>query len=313
MPLYEKADTVARAIESVLAQTDVEWELIVVDDGSSDGGGAIVQGYDDPRIRLVRQANAGVSAARNRGISTAVADIAALIDADDYWSPTHLANLNELIARFPHASLFATAYFMVGNAGQLRKVQVTQTDCCDDLLLLEDYFACASQGAPPAHSSSVAVNKQALAKVGGFPIGVKAGEDLITWARLACIGDVGYSRRATGFFVVPSVAEHRKEIIRRPPDHDYVGNALSGLGRTTPKFRKSLRRYCGEWFRIRAILFLELGERVNSITELGKAIRASGVRRRDFWNLGMLCLPTFVNSAVLSTWRQRGRMKRDVV
>ena len=69
MPLYNKAPYVRKAVESVVGQTYRDWELVVVDDGSSDGGGDIVASIADPRIRLVRQENAGVGAARNRGVA----------------------------------------------------------------------------------------------------------------------------------------------------------------------------------------------------------------------------------------------------
>jgi glycosyltransferase involved in cell wall biosynthesis len=311
MPLYNKADTVGRAINSVLAQTVSDWELIVIDDGSTDLSNAVVQQFDDPRIRLVEQSNAGVSAARNQGVAVALANVVALIDADDYWSPAHLANLGELITRFPDASLFATAYFMVGSAGQLRKVQVTQAGTDDDIHLMGDYFSCALQDAPPAHSSSVAVNRDVLARIGGFPVGVNSGEDLITWARLACVGKVAYSRRATGYYVVPFVSENRQEVIRRPPERDYVGDELTRLSQDTPQLGRSIRRYCANWFRIRAILFLELGERFNSLVELGKAIRASGVYWRDLAHISLLLLPAYVRGAVLSKWRQRHRNQSD--
>ncbi len=91
-PCYNGARFVAETIESVLKQTYSDWEMIVVDDGSTDGSDAIVSEYvrRDSRIRLIRQANAGTACARNAGLRCAGGRYIALLDADDLWEPTFL-------------------------------------------------------------------------------------------------------------------------------------------------------------------------------------------------------------------------------
>src|SRR5262249_8992189 len=93
IPLYNKANVLGDTLTCVLSQTVQDFEGIGVDDGSTDGGGALVETARDPRFRLLRQANLGVSAARNRGILEAQAEWVALLDADDIWLSTHLADL----------------------------------------------------------------------------------------------------------------------------------------------------------------------------------------------------------------------------
>ncbi len=111
IPLYNKAGTIARAIQSVLHQTVQAFEIVVVNDGSEDGGPAIVQDFNDPRIRLLNQANRGVSAARNLGIRESRFELIAFLDADDEWLPTYLEHVRKLVDLFPACGFYATRYF----------------------------------------------------------------------------------------------------------------------------------------------------------------------------------------------------------
>lgn len=91
VPLYQKAPFVRRALRSLTHQTFSALEVIVVDDGSTDGGDAIAKAWPDPRVRLVRQPNGGPGAARNRGAAEAKGSLLAFLDADDEWHPEFLA------------------------------------------------------------------------------------------------------------------------------------------------------------------------------------------------------------------------------
>jgi hypothetical protein len=91
VPLYNKARFVQRSLDSIRAQTWTDFELLVVDDGSTDESAEVVAGYTEPRLRLIRQANAGPGAARNRGLAEARGEYVAFLDADDEWLPEFLA------------------------------------------------------------------------------------------------------------------------------------------------------------------------------------------------------------------------------
>ncbi|MDM5272778.1 glycosyltransferase family A protein, partial [Sulfurovum sp. zt1-1] len=108
IPLYNKEQYIAKTLESVLLQTFQEYEIIVVDDGSTDKSTFEVKRYNDNRIRLIQQENAGVSAARNRGIEEANYDLIAFLDADDEWLPNHLQELINLRIDYPECEVFAT-------------------------------------------------------------------------------------------------------------------------------------------------------------------------------------------------------------
>jgi glycosyltransferase involved in cell wall biosynthesis len=109
VPLYNKGRYISRCLDSILAQTFAAFEAIVVDDGSTDDGASIVAEYQarDARVRLIRQANAGPGAARNRGAGEAAGDLLALLDADDTWAPSYLAeNVRILDAHRQAAAVF---------------------------------------------------------------------------------------------------------------------------------------------------------------------------------------------------------------
>ena len=97
IPLYNKESCVLRALNSIVEQTFSNYEVIVVDDGSSDKGPEIVVNYDDPRFRLIKQLNAGPGSARNRGIAEARGELVAFLDADDEWLPNHLEDIVRLL------------------------------------------------------------------------------------------------------------------------------------------------------------------------------------------------------------------------
>ena len=191
IPLYNKARHVRRAIDSVLDQAYQHFEIVVVDDGSTDGGADVVRQFADHRIRLIVQENAGVSAARNRGIQEASQDFIAFLDADDQWLPVFLETVVGLHERHPDAGIFATAYRLSrGHVNDHPAFRHCPTEPQGGLL--PDYFR-ASLGPPPVWSSAVMIPKPVLIEVGGFPVGVKRGEDLQTWARIALRYRVAWS------------------------------------------------------------------------------------------------------------------------
>jgi glycosyltransferase involved in cell wall biosynthesis len=191
IPLYNKVRHIKRAVDSVLAQSIENFELVVVDDGSTDGGGEVVSQMVDRRIRLLRQSNGGVSAARNRGIGEARSEVVAFLDADDEWSPIFLATVLDLYARFPTAGMFATAYRCRENDASWRPIF---TGCPSDPRggLIEEYFRAAG-GPHPVLPSAVMIPKSILQEVGGFPHGVAWGEDVMVWVAIALRHRVAWS------------------------------------------------------------------------------------------------------------------------
>jgi hypothetical protein len=309
IPLYNKASTIAAAVGSVQAQTCRDWRLIVVDDGSRDGGAAWVEAAaaNDPRITLVRQSNAGVSVARNRGVAQADTELVAFLDADDQWLPDHLSQLMSLHAWQPDAPLWAAAYRLVDDVGGDRVVH-TRVDAPEGRYLIEDYFSESVNVEFPVHSSAVMVSKAALQGIGGFPPGVGSGEDLLTWARLSCLGDIPFGTRATAVYMAPPVSpDVRASVVRRPVSPDVVAQCLLQLAAQHPQKANSIDLFLGLWWRIRAMAYLELNQRVASLLSLRDAVRVSGLRTRDLVCMALCVLPHGVRTQVLAHGRGHRR------
>jgi glycosyltransferase involved in cell wall biosynthesis len=189
IPLYNKAPYIAATVRSALAQSFADFEIIVVDDGSTDHGAGQLRDLADGRLVTVWQENSGVSAARNRAMREGRARYVAFLDADDLWHPDHLAHLMELAGRFPNAVLLGNAFAAVTKSDVPSAAPVLPVN----YRLVEDYFAeCVSSHAPLHTSSCMVLRARALA-LGGFPVGSYCGEDLALWIRLAADAPVAVS------------------------------------------------------------------------------------------------------------------------
>ena len=192
IPLFNKVGHIRHAIQSVLEQSVYPAEVLVIDDGSTDGSDRIVQEYAS-RVCLIRRSHQGVSAARNFGIETAKSEAIAFLDADDIWKPYFLERITALLERFPQACTAASAYEFLTKPGQISQFQFAGIPGHPWQGII-DYFACmAAKGAPPINASSVVARKAMLREIGGFPLGFQWGEDHDTWTRLALAGDIAFT------------------------------------------------------------------------------------------------------------------------
>jgi glycosyltransferase involved in cell wall biosynthesis len=200
MPLYNKAAHVRRAVESVLAQTHADFELIIIDDGSTDGGCDVIRRFADPRIRLIVQANAGASAARNRAIQEARYDLVAFLDADDEWHEDFLETVLKLRKKFPEAAVWGTAYSEVHPGGIIRHLPLDEETRRHPDALLINFFRFSVQIQQPCNCSSMMVRKDALLRLGGFPAGMVRLTDTQTLFRLALRYPVAYCPMAKAIY-----------------------------------------------------------------------------------------------------------------
>lgn len=186
IPLYNKECEIEGTIRSVLSQTRLPDEIVVVDDGSTDRSAEIVQRIGSPLIRLVAQPNAGECAARNRAIAEARGEYLALIDADDEWEPGFLAEIEAMIGEFPGCGLYCTGFSVVSHDG------LFPARGLDRRGVVGNFFRDSAHRYIAIPSASC-IPREVIDTVGGFPEGMKMAGDLYMWIKIARRYRVCYS------------------------------------------------------------------------------------------------------------------------
>ncbi|MBR4390566.1 MAG: glycosyltransferase family 2 protein [Bacteroidales bacterium] len=200
IPLYNKEKAIESTIRSVLAQSYKDFEVVVVNDGSTDKSSEVVLQLveEDNRVRLLEQKNAGVSAARNKGIFEAKGEFIAFLDGDDLWDKTYLEELDKLIKDFPDAAIYG-----LGSAPMTRGVR--GFDCERKLPkgfrgIVENVW----RNYPYYWTGSSSSSKERLLSLNGFDARMTHGEDLDMWWRLLLSGDGVFYNKILAYYVQDS-------------------------------------------------------------------------------------------------------------
>lgn len=291
IPLYNKEKQIANTLQSVLRQTFQDFEIVVVNDGSTDNSVAEVHKVKDPRIRLVHQENAGVSAARNRGIQEARFDLIAFLDADDSWKPNYLESQYGLSKKYPQCSVYACNYEFHDGSSNITPTIIRKLPLKDSDGILSNYFEVASCSHPPIWTSAVMVRKEAIQAIGGFPVGIILGEDLITWAKLACSYHIAYNTCPLAIYNFGSQKDHIQPKLK-PDINDPVGKLLDKLTQNHASV-PYLKEYSAHWHKMRMATFVRLGMKAdakNEFAQITKYIQPS--KAIFFWKyLNIFPLP----------------------
>ncbi len=297
IPLFNKASTIRRALDSVLAQSFQEFEVIVVDDGSTDDGAEIVHKYVtiDPRIRLLHQSNGGVSSARNSGIQASQNEYIVFLDADDEYLPDYLETIKHLIEAYPQCGIWAVRYFLESE-GKLVPAKIKGlSDNYEGIV--ENYFEVASKSAPPICTGAACCTCTSLLEVGGFPVGVRSGEDLLTWARLCAKARLAYSMTPKVVYHLGACANFLPT--RVPQKENYVGKALKELYSQTRL--PGLHQDIGLWYKNRISCFLRLQMHQQAFCESIEAIIISPRSIKLYAYLLLSLCPFFIIKRVFQS------------
>jgi glycosyltransferase involved in cell wall biosynthesis len=272
IPAYNSAATLARAVDSVFAQTWPAHEIIVVDDGSTDDTLQVARGFGD-RVRVIHQSNAGVSMARNRGAEAATGDWLAFLDADDWYYPDRLRWHAEWIAHDPGLDFLTGDYEYRHEDGSLTGTSMVMH--CSGRAMLEkaagaekvvmemnDIGMYVSDHFGDMHTLSVP--RRTFRALGGFPHGFKVCEDVHFLSRLCAVSRrIGVICRPLGVYLIHGSSATRSDPLKA---QEYNVQALLDLKRLAGNFPQSVKR--GVMSRLR-----------NSRLDLGCALLRAGRRR----------------------------------
>ena len=304
IPLYNKRHYVQSAVRSVLAQTLAPLEVIVIDDGSTDGSAEAVEALRDPRVRLVRQANAGVSVTRNRGIDLARGDWVAFLDADDWYHPEMLAALAQAHRARPDAAMLGAGFRKIPPAFGADPEAWPVSESFYEVEVVEDLRVRWMKTAPFC-TSSVAIRTDLLRSIQPcFATGEQHGEDLDLWFR---VGDMTCAAVVNAPFA--AVRMLPDSLSTRNSRHTFPAflermqqRALSG--EMSPKHRRSALWFVGQVHVTLARDALEAGDRKQALRWLVSGRRVAFTRRWALTALMALFMPTHVAGS-WQRWRLR--------
>jgi glycosyltransferase involved in cell wall biosynthesis len=281
LPLYNKQEYIKETIDSVLAQTFKNFEVLIIDDGSTDESATFVKSYVDPRIKYFRQENQGVSVARNMGIKLANYEFIAFLDADDIWNENFLLEISDLIDRFSEASGFATSYqFMIEkNKYKIAKFSKHYKAGWKGIIL--DYFG-ASLYDPLVTASSFVIRKSVFEMNNAFKVGHMSTEDLELWARLAMQYKIAFCNNPLVTYRKDNDNNSRNNY---PIKEDFILlKTLQEEKAYSFKYEKSLKKYLAVYTLKCAMHYCLNGDKKNA-NRLFNSFKSICIENRDFINL----------------------------
>ncbi|HAM50142.1 MAG TPA: glycosyltransferase family 2 protein [Nitrospiraceae bacterium] len=300
IPLFNKGSHIAKALQSVFAQSYQDFEVIIVNDGSTDRGPEIVRSVKDPRVTVIDQLNAGVSMARNRGIEAARGELLAFLDADDEWRPDFLATILRLHDRYPDAGLYASAYQILSRANKMTDPRFKALPSPPWEGIIPSYFRSAALGMPPVWTSASCAPLRVLVEVGGFKAGKRMGEDVDLWGRIAIRYPVAFSFQKGAVYC--KNAENRAcMVFRRQDEHPFLETVETWRGSENipEKIKKDLELYICR-LRLENVRQHVLAGNLERARELSALIRSKWT-----FPIRQLLWGSYLNSITRILWRLR--------
>ena len=245
VPLYNKAPYIKKALGSVMEQTIKDYEIIVVDDGSTDDSLGIAKDVlEESKLnyQLIPQENAGVSTARNNGVAVSHGDYLCFLDADDWWAPTFLERMDWLIKEYPEARIYGTNYYYVKNGRQSVSVTTTETGYINYCSVYAEKLQM------PLWTGATCLSRDVFAEMGGFNPQLKLGEDFCLWIKVVLKYKVAFLNEALSYYNQDSDPVWRLVGKLHDPKVHMLWNLqdLEAIEATNPDYKKlidSLRVY----------------------------------------------------------------------
>ncbi len=293
LPVYNGERFVDKAIESVLKQTVEDFELIVINDGSTDATLCVLERYkQNQKVFCYTKQNQGVSAARNMGIELAKGEYIAFIDADDLWQENHLCVLSEMINTYRDAGMYCTFARTALVNGRI-------IDECDyfkdkpETVYVKDFWAeyDKDKSAKMFNVISTCVTKEACDRAGGFPVGCKIGEDLEFSLRVSAYYPVVLSSRSTTLYRKANSTATKD--ISFDPDWNFFNTVqeLYDDDDISTQTKKSIKNVM-TWFTIRKCRHLLIDNRRTEAYKCYKQIGKTHLKKDKLLTAMLFLFPT---------------------
>lgn len=243
IPIYNKEPHLSRAIDSVLNQTDQRFEIIAIDDNSTDDSLAKVQSYKDSRLKIFSRSQPGPGgyAARNLGCKKAQGSWIAFLDADDEWLPDHLSNIRNLIYNRPNI-IGGGARWIEKIPGEKPRESRLTSNRKFETFSLQEVLSLFHRKTSPIWTSVAFAQKEYAQNL--FPeAGGNRGGDLYAWIFLASKGHLGWSNHVGGIYYRDTANSVTNEAMGSP---EMVHDLYSKLKDQLPEDTKSLKRFCNK-------------------------------------------------------------------
>jgi glycosyltransferase involved in cell wall biosynthesis len=300
IPLYNKEKEIARTLDSVFSQSYPPSEVIVVNDGSTDKGPLIVRSRYGERVKLLEQKNCGDTCARNKGISHAIHEYIALIDADDLWEENFLQEIRDLIDRYPDAAFYSTASKSIDEAGNIIKNDVGYDEEFRGLIdNLPDVY---NKHYGILNASSVCIRKSLFDRGVKFKEGVRRGGDIAYWLELSLQGPLAFSAKPLSIYRLDASnrsGEIYKEAIVPEQLRWYYENETR---LKVNKYGQSMRKFIH-----RNMLVTSYGLALDGNLSSVRAIVHYMFHKNDYY--AFLLLPALVMPKLLLKWMRWGWRK----
>jgi glycosyltransferase involved in cell wall biosynthesis len=220
IPLYNKAEYVSKTLSSVLVQTYPYFEVLVIDDGSTDNSLEVVKAFTDERIHVITQKNKGVSAARNMGINAAQYELIAQLDADDWWDTMYLEEMFALIQKYPSVSMYSSQHANVRNGMVYPSKKIlTEGEKTDSFDFIQ---MCIKLKYPPTTSSNIIFRKSILEVSGIFDERISFYEDYDLLLRMGIYSEMAYDDQKPLSFINQDVNATKRLSSKLPPANKHL-------------------------------------------------------------------------------------------
>jgi glycosyltransferase involved in cell wall biosynthesis len=260
IPLYNKEKYILKTLQSVLAQTYTAFEVIIVNDGSTDRSMEVVSAISDQRLKIITLENSGVSVARNTGIKAAEYDWVSFLDGDDYWAPTFLEEIVAAIVRFPEKKIFASGRSRIfqGHIERYRNKYLPG----DGETKVINYYKVISRFLPMVNSSNAVIKRSHFDLFGLFRPGQRQHEDHDLWLRLTVNEPVVFVNKELSYYRKTDDNTASQDVYPVSDFSTYLSTMLEVKQKISEEEKKYYRQY---YTRFSSLVYLKYKQHYSKV------------------------------------------------